>query len=240
MARLPALVDAFSAHDPRGRPTIAHIARQLRNDSEIESTRRGAGGAKMTFRDAATLLIGACGDMNPAGAVKAVDRMRGFTLDVADHLATMQGEDLPEHFTWLRDAENFGAVVEGMIARAPELKAWGEDYDSFWSDVEGGVSGAEFSMRRAAQSLRLPGAGFMPGFARAVRIVFHPPALAAEVHLGWVWRSLEDADAFHGYYAHPDTWAQQRRETDAPENNLITIEVGIPLFMSLHHTVKDG
>lgn len=238
MARLPALVDAFTAHDPRGRPTIAHIARQLRNDGEIESTRRGAGGAQMTFRDAATLLIGACGDINPAGAVKTVKQMRVFTLDAADDLATMQQEDLPEHLTWLGDAQNFGDVVEAMIARAPDLEMWGREYVTFWGGVQGGVSEAEFSMRRAAKSLRLPQAGFVPGFARAVRIVFYPPALAAEVHLGWVWRSLEDVDAFHGYYAHPDTGAQERLEADIPEDNLITIEVGIPLLMALHRTVK--
>lgn len=236
MARLPALVDAIAAHDPRERPTLAHIARQVRNAGLIESTKRGAGAARMTFRDAATLVIGAYGDTNPAGAVGAVERMRAFTPEAPDMLAANKAEDLPEHLIWLRDAGGFADTLEKMIERAPELQSWAKQYVDFWSGASG-LTEADYSMRRAANRLRLPAIGFTPAFARAVRVVFHQPALAAEIHLGWVWRELEEDDAFHQYYAHPDVWTADRPAGDVREDNLITMEVGLPSLLALHYAV---
>lgn len=236
LARLPALVDAITAHDPRGRPTIAHIARQVRNAGLIESTKRGAGAAKMTFRDAAILVIGAYGDTNPAGAVEAVERMRAFTPEAPDTHAANKAADLPSHFTWLRDAGGFAETLEKMIERAPGMQPWAEKYVGSCSE-EKGLSEADYSMRRAADRLRLPAIGFTPAFARAVRVVFHQPALAAEIHLGWVWRELEEDDAFHQYYAHPDVWTADRVAGDVREDNLITMEVGLPSLLALHHAV---
>ena len=53
MARLPALIEAIARHDRRGQATIAHIARQVRDEGLIRSSKRGVGAAIMTVKDAA-------------------------------------------------------------------------------------------------------------------------------------------------------------------------------------------
>lgn len=240
MARLPALVDAIAAHDPRGHATIAHIARRVRDAGLIVSNAPGAGGAAMTYKDAATLLMAACGDTSPLGAVAAAERMRAFVPVPSDDLATMQREDLVEHFDWLRQRTGFADTLEQMIARAPELAEWEARYLEVWAADDSPPSGAVFSMERSVARFKDVNQAFRPGLARAVRVVCYVPGHAAEIHFGHMWRDLEEDDSFHEYYAAPSsTGSAAKTQPVEPEpDGLITVEVGVATLLALHSAVN--
>lgn len=232
MARLPALVDALAEHDRRGRPTIAHIARQVRDSGLITSVKRGAGAATMTFDDAATLLMAACGDSSPQGAVQAVNSLRSLRPAPQDQVKRMQREDLPDWFGFLREEASFPETVRLLIEHAPVIAQWNSRYEALAASESDKASNsdAEFSMRRAA-ALASPGALFQPGFAKNVRVVSYVPGVAAEVHLGRVWRQLEEHDAFHEYFVGPSPSAVSSNDC------LVTVEVGLPTLMALHTAI---
>lgn len=238
MARLPALVDALAEVDLRGHATLHHIARLVRDAGEITSTKRGAGGAKMEYRDAATLLMAACGDINPLGAVAAAKRLQTLEPIPADAMRTMQREDLPAHFDWLREPTDFATTLTRLIEHAPQLAAWEEAYQSGKADgVAEGVSEAEFSVTRAIH--RFAQGGFRPGLSKPVRVIFYAPGVAAEIHLGWVWDDLTETDAFHEYYALPQPAARAVAADEPAPDVMFPVEVGVRTLLALHNAVHQ-
>lgn len=235
MARLPALIDAIAAHDGRGRPTIFHIARRVRDAGLIASKTRGAGAAAMTYRDAAILLMAVNGDINPLGSVAAAKALADLRPATPDQTWFMQREDLPEHFGWLREPLGFAETLERLIEHAPELAAWEAEYLHARGDLGEGQTDAEFSIKRSISRLADVPGGFRPGLSRPVRVIFYVPGHAAEVHLGWVWEDIVESDAFHEYYVPASS-------TDGPmaplHDTLIPIEVGAPMLLALHDAVN--
>ena len=246
MARLPTLIDALARYDRRGRPTIAHIARQVRDAGLIVSSKRGVGAAVMTERDAATLLLAVCGDSSPQGAVAAVHNLRSLVPDPNDTLRDTQREDMPEWMEFLREKISFADAVERLIANAPLIAQWHETYMEEWEEEAQGVSEAEFSMQWMVVKSNAAGGAFRPGYARALRIVSYVPGLAAEIHLGRPWKRLEGIEAFHEHYAPADAWVGAVSDDGARRSNssgetdcLITIEIGLPTLTALHAAVND-
>lgn len=248
MARLPALIDALARNDRRGQATIAHIARQVRDNGLITSTKRGAGASVMTFADAATLLLATCGDSSPQGAVAAVHNLRSLVPHPTDPNRDMQREDMPEWMDFLREKIGFAEAVERLIANAPAIAAWHASYVEDWEQPVQGVSEAEFSMQWMVIKSVAAGGSFRPGYARALRVVSYVPGLAAEIHLGRVWKRLEEVEAFHEHYAPEVAWKQVSvtegeggaQEAMQQTDCLITIEVGLPTLLALHDAVTSG
>lgn len=237
MARLPALIDAIVETDPRGRPTITHIARLVRDAALIDSTTRGAGAAKMTYRDAATLLMAVCGEINPLRSVSAANRLRTLVPAPADEMRLAQAEDLPKHFEWLREPVGFAVALERMIERAPQLAKWEEAYlaqgrDSASATDEG------FSLERSIARFAQSAGGFKPGISRPVRVVFYVPGIAAEIHVGMVWSDVSENDAFHEYFVPPAGANGSLGGLDAVYDAMIPIEVGTATLLALHHAVN--
>ena len=241
MARLPALIEAIARHDRRGQATIAHIARQVRDEGLIRSSKRGVGAAIMTVKDAATLLLATCGDSSPQGTVAAVHNLRSLVPHPDDSNRDMQREDMPAWMDFLREKVGFADAVERLIANAPAIAEWHEAYMTDWEQPTGGVSEAEFSMQWMVVKSAAAGGSFRPGYARALRVVSYVPGLAAEIHLGRPWKRLEEVEAFHEHYAPAEAWSGPSKAEDAPAQTdcLITIEVGLPTLLALHAAVND-
>lgn len=235
MARLPGLVDALAEVDHRGHASLNYIARLARDGGLITSTKRGAGAAKMDYQDAAALLMAACGDVNPLGAVAAAERLKTLEPIPADTVGSMQREDLPSHFEWLRKPTSFATTLTLMIQHAPQLAAWEEAYQAGAAGGEGGVSEAEFSVTRSIH--RLAQGGFRPGLSKPVRVIFYAPGVAAEIHLGWVWDDLTETDAFHEYYAPPKAKGFEPDDEPAPDV-MFPVEVGVRTLLALHEAVN--
>jgi len=237
MARLPALIDAVVANDPRGRPTITHIARLVRDATLIASTTRGAGAAKMTYRDAATLLMAVCGEINPLRAVSAANKLRTLMPVPADEMRIMQSEDLPHHFDWLREPFGFAVALERMIERAPQLVKWEEAY---LAQGRGQASATEagFSLERSITRFAQVPNGFRPGISRPIRVVFYVPGIAAEIHVGMVWSDVSESDAFHEYYVPPPASTGSLDSVDPIYDAMIPIEVGTTTLLALHNAVN--
>ncbi len=241
MARLPALIDALARHDRRGYSTIAHIARQVRDNGLILSSKRGVGAAVMTVKDAATLLLATCGDSSPQGAVAAVHHLRSLVPHPDDPNRDMQREDMPTWMDFLREKVGFADAVERLIANAPAIAEWHEAYMLEWEQPTSGVSEAEFSMQWMVVKSAAAGGSFRPGYARALRVVSYVPGLAAEIHLGRPWKGLEEVEAFHEHYAPVEAWEAAPASEAMPSQTdcLITIEVGLPTLLALHVAVHD-
>ena len=238
MARLPALVDALAEVDLRGHATLHHIARLVRDAGEITSTKRGAGGAKMEYRDAATLLMAACGDINPLGALAAAKRLQMLEPIPADAMRTMQREDLPAHFEWLREPTNFATTLTRLIENAPPVAAWEAAYFSEGlAVVAEGASEAQFSVTRAIR--RFAQSGFRPGLSKPVRVIFYAPGVAAEIHLGWVWDDLSETDAFHEYYAPSNPSEHLEAGRAQTPDVMFPVEIGVRTLLALHHAVNQ-
>lgn len=238
MARLPALVDALAEVDPRTQASLNHIARLARDAGLITSTKRGAGAAKMEYEDAAKLLMAACGDINPLGAVAAAKRLQALEPIPADTVRTMQRQDLPEHFDWLREPTSFATTLTRLIEHAPQLEVWEKKYQAGVSAcITEGVSEAKFSVTRAIH--RFAQGGFQPGMSKPVRVVFYAPGVAAEIHLGWVWDDLTETDAFHEYYASNHTAGQVDAADDPAPDVMFPVEIGVRTLLALHDAVNQ-
>lgn len=238
MARLPALIDALAEVDPRGRPSIFHIARRVRDGKLITSETRGAGAAKMTYRDAATLLMAACGDINPLGAVAAAERLQALEPVPADSMRVMQREDLPPHFKWLKKPTGFAKTLELLIEHAPQLAEWEAAYQAGWADDITTPTEAEFSIKRAIERFGASPGGFRPGLSKPIRVIFYAPGIAAEIHLGWVWKDVLEADAFHEYYAPPNRRVKADHADGPAPDVMIPVEVGVRTLLALHEAVN--
>lgn len=235
MARLPALVDALAEVDLRGHASLNHIARLVRDAGLITSTKRGAGGANMKYEDAATLLMAACGDINPLGAVSAAQRLQELEPVPADAVRAMQREDLPAHFEWLRAPTSFATTLTRLIEHAPQLAAWERSYlPGEPENAAGRTLETEFSVTRAIN--RFAEGGFLPGLAKPIRVIFYAPGIAAEIHLGWVWDDLAETDAFHEYYAPPKP---SDPVSESAPDVMFPVEIGVRTLLALHHAVNQ-
>jgi hypothetical protein len=76
LARLPALINAYAKLDGRDFVTIQHIARTIREDGFIPTTKRGSGASTMSEREVVNLILGANGAENAREAGDAIKRLR--------------------------------------------------------------------------------------------------------------------------------------------------------------------
>ena len=232
MARLPALAAALSPLDVRPESLLYAFARQLRDDGLIVSTGRGTAASDMTFRDAATFLLGICGAATPAGATEAVLRLRELSLFSPDKVDRSMVADLPEPLNFIPKAQTFGRVVEHLIEEAPIFRAWEEAYLRKPVYREVGAEATEYVLGRSIEKVRDRPATLQMGFARALRVICYAPGLAAEMSFGWPWRQYEDADAIHLHYGQAIAMKGY-----SPLATLIGIEVGVPQLLALHEAV---
>lgn len=238
MARLPTLVDAISQHDGRDKATIAHVSRRLRDSHHIVSSKRGVGGAVMTMKDAATLLMGAYGDIGPHAAPDAVDRMKTLQPLPATEFDEAKREELPDELAFLGKRMSFAETIEQLLIHAPALDLWSQRHKGAWAVPEElkGLQAAEWSMLQGAWKFRRAGVPNLPATSRPIRVVCYAPGFAAEIHIGLQWAQLDGADSpFHGYYLAPSA-----ARADVPSLGAagsITLEFGLPTILALHRAV---
>lgn len=225
MARIPALVDAIAQHDWRPRSLISHFGKTARDTGLIASKGMGTAAVSMTTRDAATLLMAVGGAHSPAGAKFAVENLRDMRARQVDH---QKRAEMPETLAFLRPEMTFGETLTQLIEHAKIIQGWEADYVESEGDWEGGVSIAQKSMELMNERLSPVEAGFN----RALRIIFHQPGLAAEIHLGRPWLAYEDRNAFHEFY-HTDGDLAQIAHKDI----LGSIEVGVKTLVALKNAV---
>lgn len=224
MARLPALVDAIAVHDWRPKSLIAHFGKTVRDTDLILSKKTGTAAVAMTYADAATLLMAVGGAHSPAGAKAAVEALRDMKPREIDR---MKRADLAPELAFLRPNMTFGRTLETLIENAERIEQWERQY-LLGEGGESGLSAAEFSMLSMTKKM----APLAPGYGKAVRVVFYPPGLAAEIHLGRMWLSLEEDNAFHEtYFAAGDLLEVANKDI------LGTIEVGVPTLVALKRAV---
>lgn len=118
MARLPALVDAVTALDRRPRGAIDHVARVIREEGFIQTTKRGRGASDMTPRDAAALVLGLYGSSDAAGAAAAIAQIaalprRGAGIDL---------HRLPAEFRAIATSATAVDAVACLIELAPNIR----------------------------------------------------------------------------------------------------------------------
>jgi hypothetical protein len=245
MARLPALVDALDLNDPRGKPTIAHIARLVRSAGLIESTKRGAGGTDMTFADATTLLLAACGDPSPQNAVDSVKNLRSLRPSPSEPPARQGRVELPTELRFLEEGQSFAKTIELMISNAPQIAHRAVQFQRANPRI---VSELRERQRRNPeqvggsdyqyQALTLSPAG------RVVRVVFYSPGLFSEIHCGRLAPEFGDDDGLHEYYAPAAAWNVGRSDPGAKRrairqsDTVISMEVGLPTLLALHDAVQ--
>ncbi len=233
MARLPALVDAIAENDWRPKSLIQHFGKTVREARLILSDKPGIAAADMTYADAATLLMAVGGSHNPAGAEQAVNNLRALDRRAWEEIDRMKREDMPAELAFLRPDMAFTDVLETMIQKADDLVAWEQDYLAGWDPDEKGsaeLRSMEGMVTKAAQGLN----PIVPGYAKAVRVVFYQPGLAAEVHLGRSWKRIDEDDAFHEFYVAP----AERFDDRVPKDNVGTIEVGTSTLLALKKAVE--
>ena len=184
------------------------------------------------------MLMAVCGALGPVSAVEAVNNLRGLEPRGVrvrpDNVDQMKRKDLPPKLRFLRKAGNFGEMVALLIERADDLARWEEDYLEAWRQEQGPAdSEAEFSMERMVRKLDPSRDPIVPGYARALRVVFYPPGIAAEVHLGRTWKALEEDNAFHELFWSPKAPAFKRCDV------LPSIEIGTPTLQALLRAVQS-
>ncbi|MCC7046733.1 MAG: hypothetical protein IT562_08490 [Alphaproteobacteria bacterium] len=211
MSKLPALVSALSDCDERGRSTIEHIARVVREAGFIPTTKRGAGAAEMTIREAANLLIAANASETPKEAAMVITPYRALTP-----LHHRSSDDALPILSEILTAQNFGVALERLIELAPTfLGALSAHIDeAFKDDSEDG--------RAILKDLMLK-----RGHHAGIGVVFHRPTLVASIRL-WLtnmraeWHFNVDASLLmRGHY--PDT--RRDRET--------SVKVGLKTLLKL-------
>jgi hypothetical protein len=245
MARLPALVDALALHDARSKATLAHIARQVRDGDLIDSRKRGAGAAVMTFSDAATLLMAAYGSAAPQGAVEAVNNLKVLQPAPWDKIDRDKHADMPEQLSFLRKRMSFADALEALIANAPTLTGWEAEYRRWPERPDREASLADNSMKRMMGKFQSGKVFATLPFARPTRVVCYAPGLAAEIHLGRLWKHVEEDNAFHEFYAPAQAWRPrvvggEEGGDQAGEGALTIMEFALPTLLALHRAVTDS
>ena len=117
--------------------TLAHVARMIREQGLMTTTKRGVGAAEMTVRDATNLLIALNGAQVPKDAPEAVEHYRSFARTRLSEPRPGFPEVMYEAF----NASTFGDALEKLIEVVPLLvevvrnqhndfyMSKGEDYD---------------------------------------------------------------------------------------------------------------
>ena len=240
MARLPTLVDAIAQHDGRGRATIAHVARRLRDTSHIISSKRGAGGATMTIKDAATLLIGAYADVSPHNAPESVERAMTLQPLPDDQFDKDKRAELPSELAFLRKRTSFFETLELLIENASAVERWQRRVltSPLFSSSPTSESEAQFSILQGARKFYRAGAANLPANAQPVRVACYAPGFAAEIHIGFEWAQLELSSPFHSYYIAP--LSVRERVPQSRSASTIVLEFGLPLLLSVSRAVADA
>jgi hypothetical protein len=117
VAKLPTLIAKLAQLDGRSMETLAHVARVIRERGLMTTTKRGAGAAEMTVRDATNLLIALNGAQVPKDAPDAVEHYRSF-------YRSYPPEGRPGHPELEYQAFNanwFGDALEKLIESIPLL-----------------------------------------------------------------------------------------------------------------------
>lgn len=238
MARLPTLVEALSREDGRGKATIAHVARRLRDTGHIISSKRGVGGATMTMKDAATLLMGCYADISPHGAPEAVELATKLQPLPPTDLDKDKLTELPTELTFLRKRMSFFDTVTAMLENAPALERWQNQHSDSWelpSQLKG-LSAAAYSMLHGPWKFRTAGAPNLPAGSRPIRVLCYAPGYAAEIHVGLQWEQLEGKESpFHAQFIAPDSLRSSLPQARASAS--ITLEFGLPVLLALHRAV---
>lgn len=116
MATLPQLIAALQKHDGRDLGTITQFGRMIREAGYLPGGKRGAGAPKMTFGDAAVLILGLYGSSSPAAAPGYIAKMR--TLAPDEHVDT--AHEIPP-LTCIEGAENLLDALAILIEVTPGL-----------------------------------------------------------------------------------------------------------------------
>jgi hypothetical protein len=119
MAKLPALVSTLAKHDERDRSSLNHVARVIREEGYIPTTKRGIGAAGMTTEAAVNLFLGLNGCESSKEAPLAIARFRSLRLDESS-LKDMDHDTLRK----VASAENFGIALEHLVDGSPSLVKW--------------------------------------------------------------------------------------------------------------------
>jgi hypothetical protein len=119
VARLPALVEALTYCDPRGKRSIGHIARVVREAGLLPTSKRGRGASEVTSRDGVALLMGLNGSESPAGAPEAVKRLSTLRPSIRNRARP----DAPVVFASIVQSD-FSDALRLLIDKAPSIQAW--------------------------------------------------------------------------------------------------------------------
>jgi hypothetical protein len=119
MVKLPGLVAVVAEHDDRDHTLLAHIARVLREQGGLPTTKRGVGAADMGALEAAKYLTAAYTVENGRQAAQTVERFHSlvwggnwFSKDPKDELLLFEAAVA---------GRPFGEALAGLISIVPEL-----------------------------------------------------------------------------------------------------------------------
>lgn len=216
MARLPALIDTLSTHDARGRPTIEHIARLVREAGFIQTTKRGRGAAEMTEADAAALLIGLNAIEMPTDAARQVSIFRDLTIQKATPIAS---GPVPAELEPLVQARTFREALETLITAVPFLE--------------------QLRRKSTAALLQTLGASLVDldisaneGFALAVS--FYLPGPSARILVRWT-DTRNGSNGFQQQFG-PKEMKKQKWSQDRSDRSVV-VTFGINTLMDVHKTL---
>jgi hypothetical protein len=228
MARLPALIDAIAQFDGRGRPTLEHMARLIRQAGYIQTTKRGRGAAEMTENDAAALLIGVNATEDPS---KTSDAVRLFSELRLDHRMIREADEIASDILNEVVAEREFAPALGVLLRkfsvVQQLEA---------SSKEAYRRTSKTDNRASPEGTEGLGHGF------SLAVTFHQPVPFATINMGWTTQHPAPRQGFATLVYHPKERvllpASQRFAAKANQieeaDRLVTIKVGARTLRSIH------
>lgn len=226
MARLPALVDVLGEFDIRGRSTVEHIARVIREDGLIQTTKRGRGAAQMTAEDAASLLIGLNATEVPKDAANAVRRLAEQHLVRSQKFRDMMtASSCPDLMARLARQTTFGKAITFLISAAPDFRLLADE------------------MRASADSrspdrifeLSLYNSEPLHGFL--LKVTFHPPLPIALIRF-----ELEDTAGstrqFLFRYGTMSSLKKEEVDRIGTSDRKVEVSIGLRTFERLHNLLE--
>jgi hypothetical protein len=219
MARLPALIDTLAARDTRGRPTVEHIARVVREAGFIQTTGRGRGAAEMTESDAASLIIGLNASESPGEAGDRVEIFRKLTPVVPHNM------EAPPELKRVVAASNFGAAMEALILSANEidnLKASSqESFAQMMADLEDPLSAV------TGYSLR--------DLSFALKVTFAVPEPVAKISIRWTGIGrVPSSGAIDLSYWQSTGRTRKSKADDKQLDRAVTVAIGFRTIREVH------
>jgi len=212
MARLPALIDAFAACDPRGRATVVHVARVIREAGLIQTTKRGRGAAEMTEHDAVALLMGLNCSENIQDAPKAV-----LMFSELAPVQAAKGGSVPPVLLPVVKAPTLYSALEALLIAAPQIDAM--------------LANSEELHRKTPKAIRGNVAEF--GYEFWSRATFHLPDPTASIAVTWMENLAGPIRRdLHVSYRAPQSRRPVRRSREFDRD--VTISVGLSTFLRLH------